>query len=606
MSNSLHFQCPYVLFIFIEIVDLAFFFAVLNDSIGGRTHYKTVHGFQLASRRQGAIMRNLTKPNERRVRHTRTTIALVTRLRRDEGGGITIFTLFLLVTMLVLGGMAVDFMRFESKRVLLQSVSDRAVLSAAELDQTRDPDVIVEDFFRTAGYEGAVITRLVTDAKVGNREVEVSSEIDIDTFFLRLVGIDTLTAPALSGAVEGTGKVEVSLILDISGSMRWNATGDYDGDSSTPNTTHTRMAFLQKAATGFIEDLLVEQDANGNPLNSAGNIKQPTDDYVLKYEDQVSVNLIAYSQNVSLGNDLYGALTTTPDVRHQNGISYHYGDPLIPTGNSFRNPSRCVDFDLNAVSGDFTRLDFVDREYQQLEYFKHYSRGSGASLKEFRICPEEAEEGIIPLSQDPDALITAIDAYEPTSFTSIHLGMKWGTLLLDESISSTLASITSIDPAFSGSRPAAYNAANTTKYIVLMTDGSNVQGRRLGTDGQGRSLYRNRNWQQRWSDHSLNDWMGLDGRNRSADWYTDYPTTASEQDDFLQEQCTLAEAENVVIYTIAMGAGAGSNGETQMTNCASVNGGAFSTNFTNQPGEPGIDEIFQTIAKQITALRLSL
>ena len=559
----------------------------------------------------------LTKLNGRLGHNTRSNIALLKRLRSDERGGITIFTLFLLVTMLVLGGMAVDFMRFESKRVLLQSVSDRAVLSAAELDQTRDPDIIVADFFRTAGYEDAAITRLESEAVIGNRSVEVSSEVDIDTFFLRLVGIDTLVAPATSGAIEGTGNVEVSLILDISGSMRWNVTGDYDGDPSTPHETRSRMEFLQKAATGFIEDLLVEQDASGNPLNSAGGIKQPGDDYVLKYEDQVSVNLIAYSQNVSLGDDLYGALTTTPDVMHENGNMYYSGDAAIPAGAYFTNPSRCVDFDLSGADNDFTTLEFDDRTYQQVEYFKHYSRGSGSSYKEFRICPERAAEGIIPLSQDPEALIAAIQAYEPTSFTSIHLGMKWGTLLLDNSIQTTLASIPSIDHAFSGTRPAAYHSSDTVKYIVLMTDGENVEGlrldrtpRRMFSSSPLASVYGTYEDQKRFSDLNLTEFINSDGYSNSnrnwSNWYTNTPSTASEQDTWLQQMCNLAEDENVVIYTIAMGAGAGSNGETQMTNCASENGGAFRTNFTGASGEPGINEIFETIAQQITALRLSL
>ena len=50
---------------------------------------------------------------------------------RDEDGEIIILTLILLVVMLVVGGMGVDFMRFEARRVVLQSVSDRAVLAAA-------------------------------------------------------------------------------------------------------------------------------------------------------------------------------------------------------------------------------------------------------------------------------------------------------------------------------------------------------------------------------------------------------------------------------------------------------------------------------------------
>ncbi|HEV8036444.1 hypothetical protein, partial [Yoonia sp.] len=55
------------------------------------------------------------------------------------------------------------------------------------------------------------------------------------------------------------------------------------------------------------------------------------------------------------------------------------------------------------------------------------------------------------------------------------------------------------------------------------------------------------------------------------------------------------------VYTISMGL----FNET-MTDCASKEGNAFRSTITNDPGEPGLDEIFQTIAEQITALRLAL
>ncbi|MEO0931364.1 MAG: pilus assembly protein TadG-related protein, partial [Pseudomonadota bacterium] len=47
--------------------------------------------------------------------------------KRDEEGGVLVLTLLLMVLMLVMGGMAVDLMRFEERRVVLQNVSDRAV-----------------------------------------------------------------------------------------------------------------------------------------------------------------------------------------------------------------------------------------------------------------------------------------------------------------------------------------------------------------------------------------------------------------------------------------------------------------------------------------------
>ncbi len=54
---------------------------------------------------------------------------------RDEDGGMIVFTLMFFVMMLILGGIAVDMVRFETTRSRLQGVSDRAILAAADLDQ---------------------------------------------------------------------------------------------------------------------------------------------------------------------------------------------------------------------------------------------------------------------------------------------------------------------------------------------------------------------------------------------------------------------------------------------------------------------------------------
>lgn len=62
-----------------------------------------------------------------------------TRFRRDEDGSIILFSLFLFVLMILIGGMAVDLMRFETRRVHMQNTLDSAMLAAADLTQTLDP-----------------------------------------------------------------------------------------------------------------------------------------------------------------------------------------------------------------------------------------------------------------------------------------------------------------------------------------------------------------------------------------------------------------------------------------------------------------------------------
>ena len=124
-----------------------------------------------------------------RARYLRTFI-------RDEDGSIILLTLLLLIVMLVIGGMAVDFMRYESRRATLQSVADRAVLAAANLNQDLDAEEVVRDYFNKAGYGEQIIGRPRVFEDNGTRSVAVDASLDINTFYLRLIGLDTLSVQA--------------------------------------------------------------------------------------------------------------------------------------------------------------------------------------------------------------------------------------------------------------------------------------------------------------------------------------------------------------------------------------------------------------------------
>ncbi len=59
------------------------------------------------------------------------------RFRRDEDGAIMLFSLFMFMMILFIGGSGVDLMRFETERAKLQSTLDRAVLAAADAGPRR-------------------------------------------------------------------------------------------------------------------------------------------------------------------------------------------------------------------------------------------------------------------------------------------------------------------------------------------------------------------------------------------------------------------------------------------------------------------------------------
>ncbi len=572
-------------------------------------------------------------------------LAFIRQFKKDEDGGLIVLTLILLISMLVVGGMAVDFMRFESERTKLQSVSDRAVLAAANLNDDRDPGAIITDFFVAEGYGGTIIGEPDIDKNANGSTITLNSQIDMDTFFLRFVGMDTLSAPASASAIQGTGNVEVSLILDISGSMgnwmqgpitQYDANGnirrDENGEIITVTGWETRMFFLQQAAKQFVSDLLLPE-----------------------YEDRVSINLIAYSQHVRLRDDLYMALRTTPDGINESdevGSSFggiedgyavppeykwvlngetedEFGNPYGPDTEGatlqppwedgvinvdwadgedyFINPSRCVTFE----DAEYETLTFdINRTYQQVEHVDFYG-GSNNNYFGWEPCSEDPEHGIILMSQDVEELHDAIDAFYPTVNTSIHRGMKWGVSLLDPSMRPLIDRIQTVDEAFRGIRPAEYTDTTTSKFIVIMTDGLTVSSSRLRREGYGDDVDFYDEYDERvaFSESSGSYVARYDG-----DWQTQWtydvsPYTAMSQsigtttelNNKLESLCNLARVQVKEIFTISMGV----QNDT-MRDCASRTENAFMTTITNDPDEPGLNDIFETIADQITALRLSL
>ncbi|MFZ3581170.1 Tad domain-containing protein, partial [Loktanella sp. DJP18] len=150
-------------------------------------------------------------------------------IRAEDGNLFIVFFPFLCV-MAVWGGIAVDLMRFESRRAALQSVTDRATLAAANLDQSQNPADVVLDYFTKSGMADHLDGPPLISEGFKRREVTVKGQYDLETMFMRHInnvmftGGDrpdwtTLSAASNSTAVQGVGAVEVSLVLDLSGSM---------------------------------------------------------------------------------------------------------------------------------------------------------------------------------------------------------------------------------------------------------------------------------------------------------------------------------------------------------------------------------------------------
>lgn len=408
------------------------------------------------------------------------------RFVKNDDGVMTIFACFMILIMIAVGGIGVDLMRNEMERTRLQAVSDRAVLAAADLDQPLDPEAVVRDYFTKSGMGDYVSNVTVTDG-LNFRTVKVDATTTMNTQFMGSLGVDTLTIPATSTAEEKINKVEISMVLDISGSMRHN----------------NKMDNLQDAAGVFIDTVL-------KPEN----------------EDLISISVVPYTAQVNAGEDIFDQLNITR-----------------------RHPySFCVDFEEADFNSPGISLS---QEYDHMQHFEAGSNWNGNDYRNRGTrnnisnpgCPKREFEEIEAFSQNAASLKARINQFQPRANTAIHLGMKWGVAMLDPAFRPINQAL-GTDPVFAV-RPADYGDTDTLKTIILMTDGENVPTTRINS-----RYYANGSHAGHWSDYPLYWYLNRYVRS-SDHWkwrYTKY--TPGQADNMLHNICEAAKDERIVIWSI--------------------------------------------------------
>ncbi len=351
------------------------------------------------------------------------------RFRRDESGGVTFFGLVLFVLILGFGGMAVDFMRFETTRAKMQGTLDRAVLAAADLDQTQPPAEVVRNYFDTAGLGDLLSKEPSVSEGLNFRIVNAEAEVELP---MRFVGFPraflrsdeemdrTLKVSGTSTAEERVTNVEVSLVLDVSSSMQRNR----------------RFTNLVPAAHDFIDAIL-----NNNGEASEGLI---------------SISTVPYSAAVNPGPALGGQFDMTDHHDESNCI-------LVPDS-MFNQTALPTDPDGNAGPG-YTRLSHFDYGAETRTWVHPIERPW---------CFPGTENAILPFETDKQTLKDAVSSMTNFGNTAIDLGVKWGVGLLDPAMRPALNAVLDSGTPVHG-RPLDWNDPNgVLKVLVVMSDGENT------------------------------------------------------------------------------------------------------------------------------------
>lgn len=95
--------------------------------------------------------------------NNRKSRGVLSRFCRDERGVVTIFAVYMVLMMLMICGIGVNLMQNEMMRTKVQSTVDRAILAAADLQQTLDADDVVLDYFAKAGMSDYITADDITE-----------------------------------------------------------------------------------------------------------------------------------------------------------------------------------------------------------------------------------------------------------------------------------------------------------------------------------------------------------------------------------------------------------------------------------------------------------
>jgi len=466
-----------------------------------------------------------------------------------EEGQIAVFTVILFFLMIAFSGMSIDMMRHENARTELQQTLDRAILAAASMKQIRDPDVVVQDYFQKAGLIDHLQSVEYSSA-IDSSQVTVTASVPVGTYFMSLLDVELLNAGAIGKAEEGISNIEISLVLDISGSMRF------------PLGSGSQIAKLRVAAKSFFNQILTTEA-----------------------KDTTSINVIPYAGQVNVGA-LFEKL---------GGVRTHSNSSCLEL------PTSAYDTAAKVPSG-----------LAQVPHFMKWLIHT--PTMDWGWCPQNSAAIIVAENDKTklDMFIDNIRLHDGTgTMTGVKYGLMLLNPSMN-SIFAELASEGKISSDFAD-RPNQWSTSvggDVQKYLIVMTDGAITDQQRptfKGIRDTDTDILDNENVNGSPDpdtvdgiDHDLlNSLMEIDLQPSAFRGAT---VSAASNVLLFQKQCLAAKSNGVIVFTIAFNV-TNAAARTQMQNCASS--ASYYYNVPSNDDGSAINSAFTSIALTIKQLRLT-
>lgn len=356
----------------------------------------------------------------------------------SEAGNFAVITAITLTALMLAVGFSINTVEMMLTRSNLQQALDAAITSTARDLTTggitpEDARPTVTAFLTANGGTGFASADEIAlddlDVDQGSKTVSAQASVALPLLFPVFGGSSERTITVVSAAKYSDQTMEVSMVLDVTGSMAFDP-------KNSKLRNYGKINGLKVAATDAVQELFAGQ----NPENP-----------------RVKIAIVPFSNAVNVGSSLAESSVFPEKSMQYRNLEIASTDPLPANYyKNYKRPDNCATERKVAnhyiASDDGPDVSMPHRDIMLSQYANLYRPSLQA-------CPSAA---LVPLTTDESELTNLISSLAPDGGTAGHIGIQWGWYMLSPYWKSVLPL---------ASAPAAYDPAKVTKVMILMTDG---------------------------------------------------------------------------------------------------------------------------------------
>jgi Flp pilus assembly protein TadG len=510
------------------------------------------------------------------------------RLLKNESGNVAQILGFMAVPLCMAMGLAVDTARLTGEQTSFHGAVDAAVIAIAADARSANSDAATITTLKEYAKKYLEANYLPSNSSATNvnisgltivgETITLNATATFPTAFGRFVGLNTINLESMSEAKKsGEGGVELTLVMDTTGSMAW------DADGNTTALANSRITAAKNAAKTLLDTIyagnLTSVGYKTNirvslvPFAAAVRLDTAANDYDPSWIDTNGSNPLSAGQDIEpgywSGSNKKGNLTWHPEV-----ITNY--DKFAAWGGGWTG---CVEARASTVNGNSVNFNESDDAPtgSNTKFPAYYNFDNSDHDSNCATAP------IVPMTYNRAHVVSGIDAMTASGNTVIPEGLAWGWRTLSPGAPyTTVEQMTGISTT-QGKPISPYHDQYWKKVIVLMTDGDNALN---GTthNGTASTVYSAYGYSNE-ADLNLNRFGVQTGSSGTAQ---------TELDKGVIGLCTNMKSQGVEVYVTGFGTGISGTSLANLKSCATD-----AAHYTNATTNAALQAFFQQIGTDI-------